>query len=362
MVPPVRNVGWQSGLMAKATTIRDVAALAGVSIATVSRVLNGTGYASGATAEKVRAAMAALSFRPSTIGRSLKAAQTRTIGVMVPTLSNPVFAESVGGVQDAAAEAGYGVLIASTDYRSEREASAMNDLLSHRVDALVLTVADADHSPLLDALDSESAPYVLIYNHPQTRRCPFVAVDNEAAARAVVQRMIALGHRRIGMVAGGFQMSDRSRQRHAGYCAALAEAGLPAGPVVEVDFADTHLARRLAPVLQGPNRPSALFVSNDVLALATIRAVRDLGLSVPDQVSVTGFDGTAFGALVQPSLATVVQPARAMGRAAFAAVAAQLEGEAAGGTLFPFVIRRGDSLGPAPDTAFPFDPLLTTEV
>ncbi|MGQ9366400.1 LacI family DNA-binding transcriptional regulator [Azospirillum sp. ST 5-10] len=340
--------------MAKGATIRDVAARARVSIATVSRVLNGSGLAAPETAERVRSAIAELDFRPNTIGRSLKAARTRTVGVLIPTLANPVFAGSVVGIQEAAAEAGYHVLIASTDYSPEREAQAIDGLLSNQVDGLVLTVADADRSAALDTLDAAAMPYVLVYNEPERDGRPFVSVDNVAAARAVVERMIALGHRRIGMVAGRFRQSDRSRRRHAGYAAALRAAGLAAGPLIEVDFADTRLAQHLAPHMTGAGRPTALFSSNDLLALATIRAVRDLGLSVPDAVSVAGFDGIEVGALVSPSLATLAQPAAAMGRTAFATLLARLAGEAhATRTTLPFTLRAGESLGPAPHTRQP---------
>ncbi|WP_247871901.1 LacI family DNA-binding transcriptional regulator [Azospirillum sp. TSO35-2] len=339
------------------TTIRDVAAEAGVSIATVSRVLNGSGRATPETTEKVRAAATALAFRPSTISRSLKAARTRTVGVLIPSLSNPVFAESVAGVQDAAAEAGYSVLITSTEYDPGREARAIESLLANRVEGLVLTVADADRSGALDTLDEVRLPYVLAYNQPERATRAHVSVDNVAAARAVVERMAALGHRRIGMVAGQFRHSDRSRRRHAGWLAALADAGLAPGPVVEVDFNDLRLAHRLAPHLDGAERPTALFASNDLLALATIRAVRDLGLSVPRDMSVCGFDGIEVGTLMSPSLATLVQPARAMGRTAFnrlrAAIAREPQGHA---VMLPFTLRPGESLGPAPPDIHPANP------
>jgi DNA-binding LacI/PurR family transcriptional regulator len=335
--------------MARTATIRDVAAKAGVSIATVSRVLNGSGATTPETAEKVRLAVAALTFRPSTVGRSLKAARTRTVGVLIPSLSNPVFAESVAGIQDAADEAGYSVLIASTDYSPDREARAIESLLSNRVEGLVLTVADADRSASLDTLDTAQTPYVLVYNQPLTSGRAHVSVDNVAAARAIVERMAALGHRRIGMVAGRFLHSDRSCRRHAGWLAALATAGLPPGPVIEVDFTDTRLATRLTPHLTGADRPTALFASNDLLALATIRAIRDLGLSVPGDVSVCGFDGIEVGTLVSPSLATLVQPARAMGRAAFETLRAGFFHEPQGAVIMlPFELRMGESLGPAP--------------
>ncbi|PWC40339.1 LacI family DNA-binding transcriptional regulator [Azospirillum sp. TSO22-1] len=339
--------------MAKGTTIRDVAARAGVSISTVSRVLNGFTSIAPDTSERVRDAIEALGFRPNRLGRSLKAARTHTIGVLVPSLRNPVFADCVAGIQIACAVAGYSVLIASSDYDAERERAAVETFLSHQVEGLILTVADADDSRCLDALDEAEAPYVLVYNQPCGPR-PFVSVDNVAAARAMVERIVALGHRRVGMVAGRFLQSDRSRLRHEGYRAALADAGLPSGPLVEVDFADTRLAQHLAHHMTTADPPTALFGSNDMVALAVIRALRDLGLSVPDDVSVTGFDGVEIGALVSPSLATLVQPSRALGEAAFARLLDQLAGNPAGEpSLLAFTFRPGESLGPAPTRAQP---------
>lgn len=335
--------------MARQPTIRDVAERAGVSIATVSRVLNGEPNAAYATAERVRAAAAELEFRPSRLGRGLKSASTRVLGVLIPSLSNPVFADSVAGIQAAAQRAGYALLMAATDYDPEREDAAIESLLSHRVDGLVLTVADADRSGALGKLDRSGTPYELIYNQPEATMRPAVSVDNVAAARTVVERMIGFGHRRIGMVAGRFLASDRSRQRHAGFLAALSAAGLDPGPVVEVAFDDLRLADLLSGPMAGPDRPTALFCSNDLLALAVMGGLRDLGLGIPEDVSVTGFDGIEFGALLRPSLATVVQPTRAMGEAAFERLLARLDGApAAPPVTLPFEVRQGDSLGPAP--------------
>ncbi|WP_207477314.1 substrate-binding domain-containing protein [Arenibaculum pallidiluteum] len=335
--------------MARLATIRDVAARAGVSIATVSRVLNGDVPANPVTAAKVRAAAAELEFRPNRLGRGLKIARTRVLGVLIPSLSNPVFADSVGGIQAAARRAGYSVLIAATGYDAEREDAEIESLLSHRVEGLVVTVADADRSAALAKLDRSGTPYELVYNLPEATCRPAVAVDNIAAARVVVSAMIALGHRRIGMIAGRFLASDRSRQRHAGFMAALNEAGLPPGPVIEVAFDDLRLGGGFGSALTGSGRPTALFCSNDLLALAVMGALHDLGLRIPDDVSVAGFDGIGFGSLLRPSLATVVQPARAMGEAAFERLLARLDGAPPAPPLtLPFTLRHGGSLGPAP--------------
>ncbi|BBK37356.1 LacI family transcriptional regulator [Allostella sp. ATCC 35155] len=334
--------------MGRPATIRDVAAQAGLSIATVSRVLTGNGAVSADSAARVRNAIDALGFRPNAIGRSLKAARSRTIGVLVPSLSNPIFAESVGGVQDAAAERGYSVLVATTEYDADRESRAIDALLSDRVEGLVLTVADGDRSATLDTLERTGTPFILAYNEPSDRGRRFVSVDNAAAAGAVAERMLRLGHRKVAMIAGRFRQSDRSRLRHSGFRAMLEGHGASDPELLEVEFSELRLAAPLADLLAHPEPPTALFASNDLLALATVRALLDLGLRVPDDVSVAGFDGIAVGELCAPRLTTIIQPARAMGRRA-----AELlldSGDPGSDRIYlPFALRPGESLGPRPD-------------
>ncbi len=329
--------------------MRDVAAHAGVSIASVSRVVNGTAPTRAATTQKVQAAVDALGFRPNAVGRSLRTDRTRTFGVMVPAISNPVFAEAVAGLQSAAREAGYTVLITYTDYVRDAEASALQTMLSHRVDALVLTVADPDSNPLLDQLDAEERPYVLIYNQPNRKGRSAVTVDNVAAGRAVAETLVGLGHRRLGMVSGRFHASDRARARHRGFAAGLADAGLAAPALLEVDFTETDIRPALAGLYAATEAPTALFCSNDLLAIAVMGALRMLGKRVPEDVSVFGFDGIAVGALIDPTLATVVQPSREMGEVAIHHLLDRLAGcGQPQRIILPHRLRLGGSVGAAP--------------
>ncbi len=332
-------------------TIKDVAAAAGVSIATVSRVLNDPTRARPETVAAVRAAMASLGYRPNAIGRRLKSAETRTLGILVPSLYNPVFADSVGGIEERAQAAGYTLLLTVSDYDPVREDTAIATLLSNRVDGLILTVADADGSAAVETLRQEAVPHVLLYNQPRTPGTAAVTVDNAAAERAMTTRLLDAGHRHMAMIAGAFAASDRSRLRHDGFQAALADAGLPPGPVLEVDFNKMQLADRLR-ALFARQRVTALVCSNDMLALAAIRACGELGLSVPEDLSVVGFDGIEVGKLVQPSLSTVVQPTREMGRQAVDLLLGLIEGQASPRSLLlPHGIRDGESLGPPPRAA-----------
>jgi len=326
-------------------TIRDVAAKAGVSIATVSRALNGRAPIAPETARRVQAAVEALGFRANRTGRELRAGTSRTVGVLVPSLANPVFAESVSGIQDAAREAGWSVLIASSAYDADRESEAVENLLSHRVGGLLLTVADADQSATLDRLDREGVPYVLVYNQPDRNDRATATIDNIAAGRDATRALIAAGHDRLGMVAGRFAASDRSRRRHCGFIEALAEHRLEQVTLIEVGFDTPELDETTRRLLTGPDRPTGLFCSTDLLALRVMALLREAGLEVPGDVAIVGFDGIPVGRLTAPSLATIAQPSHEMGRRAFEHLLARLEGAAPERILLPYELRTGGSLG-----------------
>lgn len=302
-------------------TIRDVAQNAGVSVATVSRVLNASGQVSAQSEQAVREAAAALGFRPNLLGRSLRGVRTRTFGVMLPTLLHPVFAECLQAIDSAARSEGYVISLSTTGYRADAEESASERLLQQRVDGLILTVADASRSPLLDKLDAERVPYVLAFNQIGHRRRigrvrPSVCVDNRKAAQQMVDHLIDLGHRRIQLVVGQFSQSDRSRHRFAGYQAAMSAAGLGADSPLELPFDSTDVRPQLQDLISRRDAPTAVFCSNDQLAMTVIRDLRRLGVRVPEDVSVAGFDGVRVGEWMSPVLTTVVQPNADIGRTA----------------------------------------------
>ncbi|UCF23439.1 MAG: substrate-binding domain-containing protein, partial [Ralstonia sp.] len=224
-----------------------------------------------------------------------------------------------------------------------------------RVDGLILTVADAAANPHLDRLDAERVPYVLVYNdtYGQPRipaRC-CVTVDNRAAARDAIRALLAQGHRQIRMLTGTLSASDRAALRHVGYREALEAAGIAPQPPVEIDFnADAMLPAELARLL-APPRPTAIFCSNDRLALLTIRSLREMGLRVPEDVSVIGFDGLAIGQWLSPTLATVAQPHRQIGTDAAQALARRIGGEAVPSITLPHRLLAGGTLAKAPAAA-----------
>lgn len=335
-------------------TITEVAQQAGCSTATVSRVINRSGPTSADVRDRVENAIGQLGFRPNAIGRSLKTQRTRTIGCIIPSLTNPVFASSVSGIEEAASDDAWSLLLAATDYRPEREATVIETLLERDVEGLVLTVADADRNKTLDMLDVEGVPYVLVYNQPRRTARPAVTVDNALSTRQLAQSLIEKGHRRIAYVAGRFATSDRSQRRYEGYVTALETAGMTPLPVIEVDYMASDDSHRvdIEQALAGAGGPTALMCSNDLLALSVISALRASGYRVPEEVSVTGFDGIALGHMVSPTLATIDQRPFELGREAAQLLFRNIERgawEKPRIKILDHALRPGESLASAPD-------------
>ncbi|RCK46535.1 hypothetical protein TH25_16930 [Thalassospira profundimaris] len=328
-------------------TMRDVARKSGLSIATVSRVINSPDDVPAPTVEIVNAAMRHLNYRPNINGRRLKMRHTRTVGVLVPTLANPVFATSVQGIEQEAHAEGLTVLLTSSNYDPDREMGAVSALLNNRVDGLILTLANADSNPVVDLLLAEKIPFVLLFNQPYRADIAAISVDNAQSAYDIADVMIKRGHRSLAMVAGRFESSDRSRQRYDGFCRALVDAGIETPHLVQVGFGETDLIEPLRDLLCGPAVVTGLVCSTDMLAIAAINACRAYGLSVPGDVSVGGIDGISVGGLITPKLCSAVQPTQEMGRQALAFLRGLITGQSnPESLLLPHHLSDGESIGP----------------
>lgn len=333
-------------------SIQAVAAKAGVSVATVSRAFNFPDKVTPATRELVARVARELDYLPNASARTLRTQRSRVLGVVLPTLLNPTFAECLQGIARAAIAGGYAIIPVTTGYRLDEEERAVQLLLAGNVDGLILVVSNPSTSAALARLRDHGTPYVLAYNrHPDH---PYVTVDGEAAVADVVARLVLLGHRRIAMVGGTLAASDRAQQRYRGYRRGMAEAGLKALPLVEVPFVESAVDA-LARVLQADGRPSALVCSNDLLAIRSIRAAHRVGLDVPGELSVIGFDGIALGEDLTPALSTVEQPNSDIGRHSVELLIQSMAGGAAlspdASLLLPWVFRDGESCAAA--AAFP---------
>jgi LacI family transcriptional regulator len=310
-----------------AVTIRDVARRAGVSQATAARALGGYGHVSGAARRRVEAAADALSYVPNSVARALASGVTRAVGLVISDIENPFFAAAARGMSDVLEERGHTVLLTNSDEDLDRERTAIETLRSRRVDALVVVPCSGTPSPHLRAAAAGAAPLVLLDRPVRGLGVDSVTVDNAAGARSAVEHLLSHGHRRIGLVSDKPEITSSAERIH-GYREALAAAGLGVddhlislgGPTRQ----DGYLgARRL---LEAPDRPTALFTANNLMTVGAMHALRDLGLRIPQDISLVGFDDLEWTTLVDPPLTVVAQSATALGQTAGRRVLARLDG------------------------------------
>ncbi len=338
--------------MNRPATLKDIATHCGLSVATVSRVINDKGPIRADTAERVRNAVVELGYAPSMAARALKTARTGTLGVILPSLTNPVFAETASGIQQRAREQGLIPIILSSDYDLELERTAVDTLLGYQVDGVLLTVNDAASSEALSRLQREGVPFCLMHNVPRKQVCGYIGVDNYRAAAEVASQLVELGHRCIGMVSGDFKRTDRARDRHTGFMAGLRYRGVELSSLLQVDPVNASgLEAAISPVYSsGGPKPSAWFCSNDLLALATIAELQRLQIRVPEQVSIVGFDGIQAGSLRQPNLASIRTPNAEIGSAAVDQLLRSNEVESGpSGRILDYQLLWGGTVAPPPD-------------
>ncbi len=292
----------------------DVARAAGVSLATVSSAINGSAPVSAELKARVQAAVAEVGYQVNAVARSLKKGSTGTIGLMITDITNPFFTNVIHSIQDAAHRRGYSVMLCCSDEDPAKERLHLQLLTDRMVDGLI--IATAGHTDELHGLwRSGRTPIVLIDRLIEGIEADAVIIDNVAATRDAIRHLVAQGHRRIGIITGRREIST-SRERYEGYCQALVEAGLPAdeeliAPAVRFSSQDGYGAAMK--LLALPDRPTAIFASNNLSAIGLMRAIKDMGLNCPDDVSVACFDDFDWANVFHPRLTTVAQPTQAIG-------------------------------------------------
>ncbi len=310
-------------------TIRDVANRAAVSPSTVSHVINETRHVSAETRERVLQAMAELNYQPNRLARSLRSRRTQTLGVLLPNNANPFFAQVLEGIEAAAYDEGYNVILGNANDDPQRELAYLDILLSKQVDG-VLLVSTGAYREALDFLAGRETPVVMVDRAPGETyddfRIDTVFTENRRGGVLATEYLIGLGHRRIGCIAGP-SLINSSAARVVGYRQALEAAGLAVDErlIVSGDFqheSGYHAARAL---LALPERPSALFVCNDLMAVGALYAAHEAGLRVPADLSVIGFDDIPLASFTLPRLTTIAQPARALGERAVALLVKRLQ-------------------------------------
>ena len=299
---------------ARSAKLADVARAAGVSTATVSRALTLPHKLRPDTLKKIEAAVQALGYVAHGAARALATRRTHTIGAVIPTLDNAIFANTTHALQQAVDAAGYTLLLASHEFDPEQELRVTRTLIARGVDGLVL-VGTTHHPELFRLLDAHAMPYVLSWTLDRAGRHPCVGFDNRAAGLCIANHLLDLGHRRFAMISGITAHNERAQERLAGVRDALYARGitLPRECIVEKPYTHTGGREGLREVFKGIDPPTAVICGNDVLAIGAIAECHVQGLAVPGDVSVTGFDDMEIAAMMRPasemSFTTTLMPA-----------------------------------------------------
>lgn len=302
-------------------TLHDVAARAGVSVSTVSRVVTGAVVVDPATAERVREAIADLGYRPNLLARSFRRRETHTIGLLVPDNSNPFFAEVARAIEDAGFAEGYSVVLCNSDLSAEKQAAYVDVLLAKQVDGLILAssglIADADVTDETDEIRrirAAGVPCVVVDRDLPETPIDQVLIDNFQGGRLVGEHLAGLGHRRIACIVGPNDLTP-SAGRVAGFRQALAEHGLAIQEdlLVRGDGRPEGGAAAARQLLEIGAEFTAVFAFNDQMAAGAIGTFMRAGRRVPTDVSVVGFDDIPQAAATFPAITTIAQPIEEMG-------------------------------------------------
>ncbi len=298
-------------------TIRDVSQLAKVSQATVSRVLNGTAPVSRSKREAVLAAIERLAYQPNTFARSLATNRSHAIGALVSELSSAAYGDIVRGIESVIEERGMHLVVSSGHARSDVELSSFEFLKERRTDALILQIDATDDDDLVEWVRKSDLPVMIVGRliHAIEERC--VYLDNVTGGAIATRHLLERGHRRIAHIAGLKRLAD-ARDRLTGYRRALAEADVAYDEslVAEGGFIEDGGYRAMEELLERGAGFTAVFASNDQSAAGALKALRQAGLRVPDDVSLVGFDDLFIAHYLHPALTTVRQPFAEMGQAA----------------------------------------------
>ena len=290
-------------------TIRDVARHAGVSMTTVSHVVNGTRTVSAEGRRRVEQAIEALGYVPSAVARSLKKQSTRTVGMMIPNSSNPYFAELARSVEDRCFAAGYTLVLCSTDDDARRQSVYLQVLSERRIDGLIVVSTGRD-AELRQMLAGLTMPFVLVDREIAEPDCDLVETGHLNGGLLATRHLLSLGHERIACIGGppGLAPSD---QRIDGWRLAFTELGRAQardGMLWRGDFTSQGGYEAMHAIARSSVAATAVFVCNDLMAIGALRAAHECGARVPDELSVVGFDDIELSAYTSPPLTTVAQP------------------------------------------------------
>jgi LacI family transcriptional regulator len=294
-------------------TIKDVAKVAGVSVSTVSRVINKSGYVSNEADTNVRKAMTKLNFSPSGVARGLVSGMTSTVGLLIPDVANPFYADIVRGIEDSAIQNGFATILCNYDWKIEREKMYLEKLRQSRVDGIILAGSRSKVEDLLNLIGD--VPFVVI----DRRENPIggsVWMDNEVGGRVATRHLIDIGCKRIAHLSGP-KLSPSALGRKKGFLLEVEERKLKgleiSGEVYQGDYRYEGGYNLAIDLLSKKDRPDGIFAANDIMAIGVIQAAQTLGLSIPEDLAVIGYDNIPMGEYIFPKLSTIDQPAYLMG-------------------------------------------------
>lgn len=295
------------------SNISEVAKLAGVSVATVSRVINNPKIVTKKTRSKVELAIKELSYEPNVLGRNLRTSESKLLLALIPSISNPFYTEIMNGIEDAALELGYNILLCETNSNPIRQVTYFNLIKNKLADGLIAMDPTVDKDDLQTL--SKNYPVVKCSEHDQGGTISYVTINNVTAAYDAVKHLISLGHKKIALIStkGGLQYAV---ERQRGYEKALKESNLPFDEnlIVNTDllsFDEGQLAMRH--LLSKKDRPTAAFAVSDILAIGALKEINEVGLSIPHEIALIGFDKINFSNMTHPTLTTISQPRYDMG-------------------------------------------------
>lgn len=308
------------------STIQDVAKEAGVSVATVSRVINKSTSVSIETRELVMDAVKRLDYRPNLLGRNLRRAETRLILVLLPNISNPFYSTIVKGIEDVGHRNGYNILLCNTDSEPGREKLYLDLLKNRQADGVIFMAPSLSREELTET--GKRYPMVQCCEYKEGAKVSHVSIDNFTASQKAVKHLLALGHRRIGLISCDNDYLS-TIHREEGYRQALLDAGIK--PEDELardgDYSFKSGLRAASRLLLLTERPTSVFCISDIMAIGAIRAAGERGLRVPEDFAVVGFDNISFASMCDPMLTTVSQPKYDLGCTAMELLLKQIRGE-----------------------------------
>ncbi len=328
-------------------TLEDVARAARVSTATISRSINEPDKVASETRDRIAAIIEELGYTPNFGGRVLASNRSNTVGAVIPTMANAMFASGLQVFQEVLSEASITLLVASSSYNAQTELEQIKSLVAHGADGLLL-IGSARPVETTRFLEIRKIPYVIAWCYQHNDARFFAGFDNAKAADEITTEVLNKGHRQIAMIAGHSKQNDRSKNRISGVCTGIKNYGQGAEllSVIETEYSLETGGDAFEELMNKQTKPTAIICGNDVLAAGVIIRAKQLGIDIPGQVSVTGFDDIALASAVSPALTTVRVPQLEMGKAAAELLLKLLAKEKPHSTELQTLIIHRDSLAP----------------